>query len=65
MESTGIMTVAEVARFLRCSKAHVCNAINGKASGVTTLPAIRMGRRMLVRAAALADWLAQNERAHA
>jgi excisionase family DNA binding protein len=56
-----IMTVEEVAQRLRCSKAHVCNAINGKVSGVTTLPAISMGRRKLIRVSALAAWLAQNE----
>lgn len=44
-----ILTVAEVAARLRCSKAHVCNAINGKVRGITPLPAISMGRRKLVR----------------
>ena len=56
-----VLTVAEVAVRLRCSKAHVCNAINGKVRGVTTLPAINMGRRKLVRACALATWLNENE----
>jgi excisionase family DNA binding protein len=56
-----ILTVAEVAARLRCSKAHVCNAINGKVRGVTRLPAISMGRRKLVRREALAAWLARNE----
>jgi len=56
-----IMTVEEVARRLRCSKAHVCNAIKGKVSGVTKLPAINMGRRKLIRVSALATWLAENE----
>ena len=56
-----IMTVEEVAQRLRCSKAHVCNAINGKVNGVTTLPTISMGRRKLIRVSALAAWLAQNE----
>ena len=59
--SPDIMTVDEVAARLRCSKAHVCNAINGKVKGVTRLPAIRMGRRLLVRASALMNWLSQNE----
>ena len=56
-----VLTVAEVAERLRCSKAHVCNAINGKVKGVTPLPAVSMGRRRLIRAAALANWLAENE----
>jgi excisionase family DNA binding protein len=57
-----ILTVAEVARELRCSKAHVHHAINGKLAGVTTLPAIRMGRRKLVRRSALENWKRANER---
>jgi excisionase family DNA binding protein len=63
--SPDIMTVDEVAERLRCSKAHVCNAINGKVKGVTPLPAIHMGRRLLVRASALAIWLSGNEPARA
>jgi hypothetical protein len=46
---TDILTVAEVAVELRCSKAHVYNAIAGKVDGVGPLPAISMGRRRLVR----------------
>jgi len=61
MEQSEILTVAEVATRLRCSKAHVCNAINGKVRGVTPLPAIQMGRRKLIRASALTSWLSQNE----
>lgn len=57
-----IMTVAEVARELRCSKAHVHNAIKGKLAGVTPLPAIPMGRRKLVRRSALERWKRANER---
>jgi excisionase family DNA binding protein len=56
-----ILTVAEVAAQLRCSKAHVCNAINGKVKGVTLLPAISMGRRKLIRRATLAAWLLAND----
>jgi hypothetical protein len=58
-----ILTVAEVATELRCSKAHVHNAINGKVSGVSPLPAIPMGRRKLVRRSALERWKRANERA--
>jgi len=56
-----VLTVAEVATRLRCSKAHVCNAINGKVRGVTPLPAISMGRRKLVRRSTLESWLSQND----
>jgi hypothetical protein len=38
-----ILSVAEVAVILGCSKAHVCKAIGGKVAGVTRLPAIAMG----------------------
>ena len=57
-----ILTVAEVAAELRCSKAHVHHAINGKLAGVTPLPAISMGRRKLVRRSALERWKRANER---
>lgn len=57
-----ILTVSEVAADLRCSKAHVHNAIKGKVSGVSPLPAIPMGRRKLVRRSALERWKRTNER---
>ena len=56
-----ILTVAEVAAELRCSKAHVYNAIAGKVEGVCPLPAISMGRRKLVRRGALEQWKRINE----
>jgi excisionase family DNA binding protein len=56
-----ILTVAEVALELRCSKAHVYNVIAGKVDGVRALPAISMGRRKLVRRAALEHWMEMNE----
>jgi excisionase family DNA binding protein len=56
-----ILSVAEVAALLGCSKAHVCKAIAGKVEGVTPLPAISMGRRKLVRRGSLEAWLAQND----
>jgi hypothetical protein len=43
-----VLTISEVAANLRCSKAHVYNAINGRVTGVSALPAIAMGRRKLV-----------------
>ena len=56
-----ILTVTEVAMELRCSKAHVYNAIAGKVQGVGALPAISMGRRKLIRRAALEGWKMTNE----
>lgn len=57
-----VMTVAEVAAELKCSKAHVHNAINGKVSGVSPLPAIHMGRRRLARRSTLERWKRSNEK---
>lgn len=61
MTGIEILTVAEVAAELRCSKAHVYNAIAGKVEGVCPLPAISMGRRKLVRRGALEQWKQLNE----
>jgi excisionase family DNA binding protein len=57
-----ILTTDEVARALRCSKAHVSKAIAGKLPNVTPLPVIPMGRRKLVRRTALIKWIEENER---
>ncbi len=56
-----ILSIHEVAANLRCSKVNVYNAINGKVSGVSQLPAIPMGRRKLVRRSSLESWKAANE----
>jgi hypothetical protein len=56
-----ILTAAEVAAELRCSKAHVYNVMAGKVNGVGPLPAISMGRRKLVRRSALESWKKVNE----
>ena len=58
-----VLTTDEVARELRCSKAHVSKAISGKLPNVTPLPVVSMGRRKLVRRAALVKWIEDNERA--
>ena len=57
-----ILTVSEVAAELRCSNAHVYNAIYGKVAGVSALAAIPIGRRRLVRRSALEQWKRENER---
>lgn len=59
-----VLTVAEVAKHLRCSKAHVYNVIEGKVAGVSPLPAISMGRRKLVRRDSLERWKRVNEKGH-
>jgi excisionase family DNA binding protein len=61
-ETSEILRIEEVAKDLRCSRAHVYNAINGKVRGVTRLPVICIGRRRLVRRTALEAWKQINER---
>jgi excisionase family DNA binding protein len=55
-----LLTTAEVASILRCSKAHVSNLINGKAGLTTAMPVVRLGRRTLIRREVLIQWLSQN-----
>jgi excisionase family DNA binding protein len=62
MAEDPMLTVAEVAAELRCSKPHVYNIINGKVNGVSSLPAITLGRRKLVRRGTLDRWKRANER---
>lgn len=59
--SDRVLTVSEVADWLRCSKAHVNNLIAGRVCGLHPLPAIRLGRRLVVRTESLVDWLERNE----
>jgi excisionase family DNA binding protein len=54
--TTGILTVKEAALMLRCSKAHLCNVLNGKVAGVPHLPAVRIGRRVLFHGDSLEQW---------
>jgi len=56
-----ILTLAEAAKQLRCSKAHLCNVINGKVPHVPSLPVLRIGRRVLIRQDALALWVVSLE----
>jgi len=57
-----VLTLAEVAKILRCSKAHVSHLVNGKIRGVPILPSVRCGRRTLVRREALIAWMKGLER---
>jgi excisionase family DNA binding protein len=57
-----ILNVSEVAKDLRCSKAHVYKTINGSVAGVSPLPAIAHGRQRIVRRSALEEWKRANER---
>jgi excisionase family DNA binding protein len=59
--SNQLLTVVEVASELRCSKAHICNLMNGKVGGASPLPCVRLGRRRLVRRESLEAWMKTNE----
>lgn len=57
-----ILNVAEIALELRCSKAHAHKIIRGQVTGVSALPSISMGRRVVVRRSAFEAWKCSNER---
>ena len=56
-----LLTMAEVAKLLHVSKAHICNAVAGRVKGCPPIPAISLGRRKLVRRESLELWLEQTE----
>ena len=56
-----ILTLPEVARFLRCSKAHISNLVNGRIPKLPRLPMILLGRRKLVRTTSLLGWIRSTE----
>jgi excisionase family DNA binding protein len=56
-EDRNVLTVAEVAQELRCSKAHVHNIINGRVPHLPPLPVLRIGRRVLIRYDGLKAWM--------
>jgi hypothetical protein len=56
-----VLTVADVALVLRCSKAHVCKIINGQVKNTTPIPTISVGRRKVVRRQSLLRWMSDNE----
>lgn len=56
-----ILNLAEAATFVRCSRAHLCNVLNGKVKGIPHLPTVRIGRRVLFRRESLERWLQELE----
>ncbi len=60
---SSVLTLAEAARELRCSKAHVSNVVNGKVPHLPRLPVVRIGRRVLIRYEALLEWIRLAEQA--
>ena len=61
LSDLGLLTLADVAALLHCSKAHVCKAVSGRVPGCPPIPAIRLGRRKLVRREVLVSWIERNE----
>jgi excisionase family DNA binding protein len=59
-----LLTMAEVAKLLHCSRAHVSNAVAGRVRGCIPIPTISLGRRKLVRRETLTQWIEQNEHAN-
>ena len=59
-----VLNVAEIARELRCSKAHVHHLIAGKVPGVAPLPSLWLGRRRLILRASFEEWLRGSEQNH-
>jgi excisionase family DNA binding protein len=58
-----LLTLTEVAGLLHCSKAHVCKVVAGRVRGCAPIPALRLGRRTLVRRESLLSWIEKNEHA--
>jgi excisionase family DNA binding protein len=56
------LSVAEVAEILGCSKAHISNAVAGRVRGCQPIPAVRLGRRTLIRRQTLLSWIEQNDK---
>jgi excisionase family DNA binding protein len=56
-----LLTMAEVAALLHCSKAHVCKAVAGRVPNCPPIPAVSLGRRKLVRRQSLLAWIEANE----
>jgi excisionase family DNA binding protein len=57
-----LLTMKAVAEVLHCSKAHVCHLVAGGVRGCAPLPAVHLGRRMLVRRESLLRWIQETER---
>jgi excisionase family DNA binding protein len=55
--SADILTIEEVAKVLRCSRAHVQNAVQRKLQGLPRLIHLPMGRRKVIRREWLQQWL--------
>jgi excisionase family DNA binding protein len=52
-----VMTLKQAAAYLRISKAHLSNVINGKVAGVPPLRHAQIGRRILIKRGWADEWL--------
>ena len=57
-----ILTTAEIAAELRCSKARVYRLLNGDVRNVPKLPCICLGRKKVVRRSSVEGWKQENEK---
>jgi hypothetical protein len=55
-----LLTLDEVATILRISKAHASKLTRGQVPGVSPLPAVRLGRRVIIQRERLFAWINQN-----
>ncbi len=55
------LTIKELAKILRCSKAHVQNAMAGKVPGLSRLTHLPMGRRKVVPREWFEEWKEANK----
>jgi excisionase family DNA binding protein len=56
-EHSQVLTLKEAAAYLRVSKTHLANVINGKVAGVPRLRHAQVGRRKLIRREWVDKWL--------
>jgi excisionase family DNA binding protein len=56
-----ILTIAEIAALLRCSKAHVKHALDGKLLGLPRMTHLPLGRKRIVRREWLEEWMESNK----
>jgi hypothetical protein len=63
VEDFDLLSLADVAELLHCSKSHVCKAVAGRVRGCPAIPSVSLGRRKLVRRLSLLAWLETNEKA--
>ena len=63
LDKFDLLTLADAAKLLRCSKAHVGKAVAGRIPDCPPIPAVSLGRRKLIRRASLLLWIETNEQA--